>query len=368
VVSFLDFNMKNCPAPNLEELMGMDDRAIVIFGGSGVDECPIFDDVEWKTIDTGYKETRVVDKAAELQINFPEGLGPGVVEYQQIGNVFFIPRHGHEQRYGPSVTQYKANILAGEMLVRDFLPDDKVDNAVFLATSAVGSLNSGLMDKLGTAFRKYMPKSVVKKVDSVAAKLGMEIPFEVQVYDLVVPHDVKDESGKFDSVFGMGLIVHVNPRPLIDKGLSALFSYKAKANNYFNAVHEKGVAVIIPGDRFSTEAEGVVREKYGDIVGMTLIEAFSAIELGRRYAAATFVVDLDRDASHEHGTLKVMQDLSHSERVPAYMTEVMKGALQYAATAGRTDHLKGAIIPANPDLIGIPKLRKIARELVEKYC
>jgi purine nucleoside phosphorylase len=360
--------MKSCLSPDLEELMTMDDRAIVIFGGSGVDECPIFDDVEWKSIDTGYKEKRVLDKAEELQIEFPEGLGVGIVEYQQIGNVFFIPRHGKEHRYGPSVTQYKANILAGEMLVRDFLPEENIDNAVFLATSAVGSLNSGVTDKLGSAFRRYMPKSVVNVVEKVASKFGVQIPFDVQVYDLVVPDDIKDESGKFDSLFGMGMVMHINPRPLMDRGLRNILSIEAKFGNYFNAVHEKGVCAIIPGDRFSTDAEGDVRKQYGDIVGMTIIEAFYALELGRRYAAATFVVDLDRDASHEHGTLQVMQDLSKAERVPTYMTRVMGAALQYAGSAGRTDHLNGAIIPSNIDAIGIPKLKEIAVELVKKYC
>src|SRR3989338_2528635 len=88
---------------------------VAIIGGSGVKDSPAFEGLEWKVFETGVSN----------------GVGDGVVEYQEGNGVIFIPRHGrHPNNYGPSVTQYGANLVATKMLGAN----------VVIATSAVGSL------------------------------------------------------------------------------------------------------------------------------------------------------------------------------------------------------------------------------------
>ena len=79
---------------------------VAIIGGSGVKDSPAFEGLEWKVLETGVSN----------------GVGDGVVEYQEGNGVIFIPRHGLDKdehhpkdtRYGPSVTQYGANLVAAK--------------------------------------------------------------------------------------------------------------------------------------------------------------------------------------------------------------------------------------------------------------
>ena len=92
----------------------MDRNKIAIIGGSGVKDAPTFKNNEWKLVDTFYSN----------------GFGDGKVEYQESDEVIFIPRHGHTKNFGPSRTQYGANLIAAKAL----------GAKVVIATSAVGSL------------------------------------------------------------------------------------------------------------------------------------------------------------------------------------------------------------------------------------
>ena len=87
---------------------------VALIGGSGIGDSPAFQDVAWEKFDT----------------KFSDGFGKGLIEYQEKDGVIFIPRHGHSIRFGPSRTQYGANLIAARML--------GVNTVV--ATSAVGSL------------------------------------------------------------------------------------------------------------------------------------------------------------------------------------------------------------------------------------
>lgn len=274
-------------------------------------------------------ETKKVSRVVHLQLE-DDLLRPGVIEYKEKDSVIFIPRHGHSVRYGPSCSQYGANLIAAKALGAN----------VVVATSAVGSLRSNT----------------------------------IKLEDLVVPHDFVDESGRNDNIWGIGLVIHFNPRPAFSEELRKILIDCAKEGIYFNNIHEEGVYVTIPGDRFSTSAEGMKRSTYADIIGMTANpEAQFAMQLGMEYAVAAFPVDYDSDANHEHGTLEVMKKLSEPHRVPAYLAEVIKRTKEYVAEwyikgTKSIDQLYGGLIPQNLSLIQNPHLRKIAEELIKTYC
>ncbi len=305
-----------CPE-TIKIVRGMTMGKVAIIGGSGVKDSPAFEGLEWKVCETGVLN----------------GVGDGVVEYQEGNGVIFIPRHGlgksddHpiDRRYGPSVTQYGANLVAARMLGAN----------VVVATSAVGSLQK-----------------------------------HIAVESLVIPDDYIDESGRNDNLFGVGIVVHANPLPAFSPALREILIEEARANPaYFSAVHDAGTYVVIPGDRFGTKAEGKVRAGYADIVGMTICpEASMAMQLGLHYAVAAFPVDVNLDANHEGGTLEVMHRLSAPNRVPAYVTAVIERAKEFAETAGQIPNLRGNIIPGDTARITNPNLRRIADELISTYC
>lgn len=283
---------------------------IAVIGGSGVKDSPAFEGLEWKVLET----------------EVSNGVGDGVVEYQEGNGVIFIPRHGrHPRNYGPCVTQYGANLVAAKMLGAN----------VVIATSAVGSLR---------------------------ACIG--------VGSLVVPTSYVDESGRSDNLFGIGIVIHANPRPAFSSGLKKILLEEGRNGDYFSAVcRGDETCVTIPGDRFGTAAEGEKRAQYAHIVGMTACpEASMAMQLNMHYAIAAFVVDNDADASHEHGTLEVMRRLSAQDKVPAYVTAVIERAKEFAETAGPLPNLRGNIIPGDTTRMRNPNLRRIADELVGIYC
>ncbi len=273
---------------------------VAIIGGSGVEECPQFKKAPWQSIDTGM----------------------GIVEYQQNNEIIFIPRHGHSIRYGPSKTQYAANLLTASSL----------DIRVVVATSAVGSLR---------------PK--------------------IHVESLVVPDDYIDETGRDDNLFGEEVVVHANPIPAFSEGLRTIL-LSCVGGGMFNEVHNKGTYVVISGDRFGTRAEGKRRAEYADIVGMTICpEASMALQLGMHYACAAFPVDTNLDANHVGGTQAVMQRLSHPSKVPLYITKVIDATQAYAKTAGNLPQLNGNVIPGDTKRIKNKILQSAAENLLRHY-
>lgn len=138
---------------------------VAIIGGSGVEECPQFKNAPWQSVDTGL----------------------GIVEYRRSEGVIFIPRHGHSIRYGPSKTQYAANLLVASSL----------DVRVVVATSAVGSLKP-----------------------------------EIQVESLVVPDDYLDESGREDNLFGEAVVIHANPIPAFSEDLRKILLSSVEGNMF----------------------------------------------------------------------------------------------------------------------------------------
>ncbi len=287
-------------------------NTIAVIGGSGIKDTPLFDKAEWRYCDVG------------------RGLDAQGINYQinRERDVIFIPRHGNgDEASGPAHTSYQANIVAAHMLGAD----------VIIATSAVGS------------FKKSIP-----------------------VGSVIVPSDYVDETGRDDTLFEGGLIVHTNPRPAFSPSLTdLLWSTIQDKSGHFGFERGKkyamGTYVCIPGDRFGTSAEGAKRSQYADIVGMTLCpEASLALQAGIHYAALAFVVDRDADANHEGGTLKIMEELSAPNRVPSLIEKVTSRAIHLDLPPLETQ-LSGNIIPIDVDSIVNPHLRKIAEELIETY-
>lgn len=286
---------------------------IAFIGGSGVKDSPFLEEAKWDFVKT----------------NVARGTGnDGTVWYQRAGNVVFIPRHGrHDGEYklrrSPNNTQYAANIVAAYAL----------GARVVVATSAVGSLNSGIK-----------PESVV------------------------VPHDYIDESGRDDNLFGNGIVVHTSPRPAFSEGLRGILLGCANEIPDFE-VHDGGIYVTIPGDRFGTAAEGKKRAGYADLVGMTCNpEAPLAMQAGMHYAMAAFPVDMDLDANHEGGTMEIMGRMSEPHIIPAYMAAVAKKTTEFARDAPPLEQLRGNIIPVDLAQVSNLKLRKIAEHLHQTYC
>jgi len=283
---------------------------MAIIGGSGIKDSPLFEKVKWKSIDTG----------------FSNGFGNGSVEYQENNGITFIPRHGNEIRYGPSKTQYGANLIAAKLLGAE----------VVIATSCVGSLAR-----------------------------------DIKPGDLVFPDDYVDETGRDDNLYGKGLVVHANPRPAFSEELRAIMieeilKFRKQGSN-LRYGDRATTYVCIPGDRFGTDAEGRKRRRYADIVGMTICpEASMAMQLGLHYAVVAFSVDSDFDARHVN-TLRVMNELSQPDKVPAFISRVVEKVKKHDFP-DKLYQLEGNIIPGNIKGISNPNLRKFAEGLVSKYC
>src|SRR3989338_6102899 len=260
---------------------------IAIIGGSGIKDSPQFRDVEWKSFDTKYSN----------------GWGDGIVDYQQNDEVIFIPRHGRDEtcRYLPSRAQYGANLIAAKELCA----------TVVVAISAVGSLVR-----------------------------------EINVRDLVIPNDQKNDSGRDSNFYGVGFGIHGNPMkpsPFSEAVRTALIE---EGNLHFQQVHKHGVYVTIPGDFFGTPIEGRTRAQYAEIVGMTLFpEVEMAIQLDLHYGCAAIPVDNNLDASHEDSTIRNMTELS--EVVPAFVSGAIKRLRPLAADPPKLEQLMGNIIPAD---------------------
>ncbi|MBI5392569.1 hypothetical protein HZA96_01750 [Candidatus Woesearchaeota archaeon] len=286
---------------------------IAIIGGSGVHDNPGFKDLEWKVFETKYFTA----------------VGNGVIEYQERNDgIMFIPRHGHSVKYGPSCTQYGANLIAAKILGAD----------VVIATSAVGSLDGAI----------------------------------IPVKSLVVPADYIDKSRRDDNLFGKGFVVHANPIPAFSEGLRKILYHVSdgfNSNCFQGGRYKQGTYVCIPGDRFGTKAEGKIRAKYADIVGMTICpEASMAMQLGMHYAVAAFVVDVNLDANHEGGTLAIMRELSSPEKVPAYIERVIAKTKEFVQHIEPIPNLRGNIIPHATEYIQNRHLRDIAEGLIQTYC
>lgn len=294
---------------------------LAIIGGSGIQDDPQFHAAEWKRVDS------------QLVIEYYNGFADGFVDCRVSDDLIFIPRHGRDTedsvRYGPSRTQYAANLIAAKIL----------GATAVVAFSAVGSLWEE----------------------------------KIHVKDLVVPDTYDNQSGRDENLFGIGFVMHSAGVPAFSEGLRELLIAAGKdlvgeGENRFHCLHETGTYVCIPGDGFGPKAEGYRRAQQGaDIVGMTLCpEARMAVQLDLPYACAALPVDLDLDANHERSTMRVMGELGPV--VQEYIRRLVPPAIAFAQQEHRLSQLGGGIIAQRFDRIPNPHLRQIAQELRAKYC
>ncbi len=304
----------------------LDGCRVAVIGGSGVHDSPGFKDLKWRKIDTRYRKGGDVSLTDRVVARMG-GLRRGVVEYQlRDDGVIFIPRHGHERRYGPCVTQYGANLIAASMLGAN----------VVVATSAVGSLDEN-----------------------------------IPVKSLIIPDDYDDQTNRNDNLYGEGIVLHSDSKQAFSEPLRrVLLDELAYYSDRFVHVHETGTYVCIPGDRFGTRAEGQRRRLEGaNVVGMTACpEASMAVQLGLHYAILAFAVDNDLDANHEQGTLAIMRELSKSDKVPYVVGRIVEQAKSFAQDAPPLPQLVGNIIPGDTTRIRHTYLRQVAREQIARYC
>ena len=294
---------------------------LAIIGGSGIQDDPQFHDAAWTRFDS------------QLVMEYYNGFGDGFVDCRVSDDLIFIPRHGRDTddsvRYGPSRTQYAANLIAAKML----------GATAVVAFSAVGSLRGE----------------------------------KIHVKDLVIPDTYDNQSGRDANLFGIGFVVHSSGHPAFSEGLRELLikagrDLVGEDENRFHCLHEAGTYVCIPGDDFGTKAEGYRRAREGaDIVGMTLCpEARMAIQLDLPYACVALPVDLDLDANHERSTLRVMGELGPV--VQEYIRRLVPPARAFAEQEHRLPQLEGGIIAQRFDRILNPYLHQFAHELQAKYC
>lgn len=342
---------------------------VAIIGGSGVKETSLVDESRWKEYKTGISK----------------GFGDGLVHYQWIDDgVLFIPRHGRkhfeegkgdislkkeegkwivDNTFGPAQTQYGANLVTAM----------RKGAIIVLGTTAVGSYNSGISYKITGAIRNRLDKLLNGKNRELLNEICEEyflLRREIPVGSLVVPDDYDNQTGRSDDIFTRGLVVHTKPEPAFSEDVRKIIYHAAiEHEQAFSSVHYGGTCVIIPGNRFGTRAERRRRRKNADIAGMTLIEAAIAMGMGLLYGSAAFVVDKDRDANHEGGTMEVMADLSQEHKVPAFITTATSYLKEYEINPKELNqNLRGNIIPANTSRLQNPTLEQIAEATIAKYC
>ncbi|AJF60973.1 TPA: hypothetical protein HA239_04570 [Candidatus Woesearchaeota archaeon] len=283
----------------------MAENRVVVIGGSGVHDSPGFKEAVWETLDLGTPYGRI--------------------EYQEREDgVVFIPRHGHNVKYAPHLTQYIENSLAAAHL-----------GDVVIATSAVGTYH----------------------------------PEKIKVKGLVIPDDYIDmTTGRKSDPYGEGITVHANPRPAFTEEVRKILLESGKKHSHaFNGVTDGGTYLTMDGSRFGTRAEGNMRAYYADLAGMTCNpEAEIMMYLDMPYALAAFVVDEDVDADHELSTMAVMKELSQPDKVPAFIETAIELAKEMKLPE-RDPRIATGIIEQGLERIANKYARQRAGYLMQKY-
>jgi len=162
-------------------------------------------------------------------------------------DVAFIPRHGKEHQYNPTMVPYRANIKA--------LKDLGVE--IIISPCAVGSLRN-----------KYKPG------------------------DIVMIDQFIDFTKKRDYTFFDDKTVHISTAEPFCEDLRNVFGDICHEQGY--RYHTAGTYICIEGPRFSTKAESLLFRDYADVIGMTLVpECQLACEMGMCYCSIATVTDYD---------------------------------------------------------------------------
>lgn len=207
--------------------------AIGVIGGSGL-----------------YQMEEITGKTTVI-LETPFGLpsAPIVIGTLRGKRVAFLPRHGIEHTFNPSIVPYRANIYALKMLGVRYI----------LSANACGSLRED-----------YAPGHIV------------------------IPDQIFDHTaGRSRTFFDHGLVAHVSVAdPFCPYLRDLLLQSVARVGG---VVHSEGTFIIIEGPRFSTRGESRLYRQWGcSIIGMTTCpEVFLAREAEIAYATLAHVTDYD---------------------------------------------------------------------------
>jgi len=231
---------------------------IAIIGGTGVYDPHLLEDIRHIAQNTPYG-------SVEINVGRYEGI-----------EVAFIPRHGKKHSVPPHLINYRANIMALNM----------IGVKSIIATAAVGSLHSGFKPGQYVLADQFLDFTKTRK--STFYEGGER---GVVHCDMTVPY------------------------------CSQLRQVLAKTGEEIGIdVHNGGVYVCTEGPRFETAAEiGMYRQLGGHLIGMTSVpEVCLARELGICYAniciVTNFAAGISPDILTHREVLDVMKESVHSVR------------------------------------------------------
>ncbi|MGC8733831.1 MAG: S-methyl-5'-thioadenosine phosphorylase [bacterium] len=226
--------------------------------------------------------------AVEYTIETPFGSPSDKIAIAEIDSkkVAFIPRHGKDHRYPPSLVPYRANIWAFKKLGVKFI----------LSPCAAGSLQNYI-------------------------KPG----------DIVVLDQIFDRTTKRESSFYQGPVTtHISFAYPYSEYLRKIIIQEAQKLDL--SFHPKGTVVVIEGPRFSTKAESRYYTKMGfEVINMTQMpEAVLARELEIAFAGIALITDYDvgleddpsiEPVSHE---LAIQNFIKNQEKLKNLLINVIK--------------------------------------------
>jgi 5'-methylthioadenosine phosphorylase len=226
--------------------------------------------------------------AVEINVETPYGPTSDKIAIAEIDSkkVAFIPRHGKDHKYPPSLVPYRANIWALKKLGVKFI----------LSPCAAGSLQ----------------------------------PY-IKPGDIVILDQIFDRTTKRASSFYEGPVTtHVSFAYPYSEYLRKIIIKEAQ--NLGLSYHPKGTVVVIEGPRFSTKAESRYYTKMGfEVINMTQMpEAILARELEISFAGIALITDYDvgleddpsiEPVSHE---LAVQNFIKNQEKLKKLLINVIK--------------------------------------------
>ncbi len=202
----------------------------------------------------------------EVVVDTPFGPPSAPVTIAEVGGrrVAFIPRHGHDHEFAPTLVPARANLWAMRTLgVRQVI-----------GPCAAGSLFA-----------------------------------EIHPGDFVVLDQLVDRTwGRPDTFYDAGATHHVS---YADPYCPVLATSAVEAGERVGVrMHHGGTVVVVPGPRFSTRAESRWFRSAGwHVVNMTQYpEAYLARELGMHYAGIALITDYDTGVEHDAGVAPVSQE------------------------------------------------------------
>ncbi len=240
------------------------DIEIGIFGGTGIYDSEILENIQEVTIDTPFGKPS-------------DSITVGIFKGRKIA---FLPRHGKKHTIPPHLINYRANIWAFKEL----------GITRIIAPSAVGSLKEEIEPghfALPTQFLDF----------------------------------TKSRSGSFSE---NGRVIHISVADPFCPELQSSILKVVKEKNLH--IHKNCTYVCIEGPRFSTKAESKFYRSTGaDIIGMTLVpECQLAREAQMCYASISTVTDYDVWAEKPVTAKEVLETLSKNvERTKKVLTDVI---------------------------------------------